>query len=227
MRVLVVEDDVQLAKLIARNCEDAGFLADIHHTIEYASEAIRSIDYSAVILDRTLPDGDGLSLVYDLRKLLSTENLPPFLILSALGDASDKVEGLTNGAIDYIVKPYSPEELIARLKICMATKSSLISHSISLSNIEYDAFNQILQVKGIPIELRRLEMAVFDILFKNRGAVVHHERLQNYVYGVGENISSNALNAQISRLRSALASAGANVTIRVMRNIGYILKVDE
>lgn len=226
MRVLIIDDELELTQLLEQCLKQNGFSADIYHTKLDAIEAIRSTQYVAVILDRGLPDGDGLSVISDLRAIYPASKLPPFLVLTALGDTSQKVDGLTSGAVDYIVKPYDPDELIARLRICIETKQNIGGKTLKVGNLLYKPLRQILEVNGKPLQLRRRELAIFDVLMRNVGTVVSHDRVEEYVYGIGEHISSNTLQAHVSRLRKALEDCNAGVTLRVMRNIGYILQSD-
>lgn len=226
MRVLIVEDDIQIAKLLKRYLESHNFVIDHQETIATAIHAIEDAPYSAVIIDRMLPDGDGVELIDRLKETMLETELPPFLVLSALGDVEDKVLSLGLGAVDYIVKPYEPEELLARLKVCIKFKTISAKRMLKLGNIVYDTEDQCLEVNGEVLSLRRRELAIFDALIRQQGRVTSYEALENAIYSYDDEICSNTMASQVSRLRKNLADSSSGVTIRVLRNIGYMLELE-
>ena len=223
MRILIVEDEVEVADVIRRLLEKNNYLVDVQHELRMAEEAIQNAPYNAVILDRNLPDGDGLTLLETLRANAKEEELPPFIILTAICDVKDRVTGLDAGAVDYVVKPYEPEELLARLRVCMKLKANVRLENLRAGNIEYDLATRTATINGKPMSIRRRELAIFDLLVRNLGRMVSMDTLTDAVYGY-DDIASNALTAHVSRLRKKLDESNTGLKIRVSRQIGYTLE---
>lgn len=224
MRILIVEDDKEIAELLIRLLEKHNYIVDWQSCIELSYEAIRNASFDLVVLDRNLPDGDGLSLIKLLKEKMAEADIPHFLVLSALGDLSDRIFGLDSGAVDYIVKPYEPEELLARIRVRLRNEKPSLRSIIQVGNGEYDRVSHTYTVEGKVVTMRRRELIVFDLLVKNMGQVVSHRRIDHAVYSYDDDITSNTLSSQISRLRRALREARSGVHIIAMRHVGYILK---
>lgn len=224
MKVLVVEDEAEIASLICKHLEQNEYIVDLAVDLTTARQALANFNYSAVVLDRNLPDGDGLDLIRD--PALPQNSRPPFLVLSALADAVDRVEGLEQGAIDYLVKPFEPAELLARLRISINSKSGLDDPVKIKDNLTYDLSKRTLTIDGAPITLRRRELAIFDVLYRNYGRVVSHDRIEESVYGFDDEIASNSIASHVSRLRKALLDHGAMASIKVIRGIGYLMEAE-
>ncbi len=222
MRILLVEDEPELRTTLAARLASDGFVVDHFGTLRLAIEAVMVAEYRAVLLDRRLPDGDGLSLLPVLRTRPSP---PPVIVLSALGDIPDRVEGLDAGAEDYLIKPFAFEELIARLRVLLRRSgASEAVPRVLVGRLEYDLGSREPKIAGKPLMLPRRELAIMDALIRRAGRVVMREHLQDQVYSFDEEISSNALEAHISRLRKRLADAGAGVVLHGVRGVGYMMR---
>ncbi|HEV2079695.1 MAG TPA: response regulator transcription factor [Allosphingosinicella sp.] len=222
MRILLVEDEPELRTTLAARLTADGFVVDQFGTLGAAIEAVMAAQYNAVLLDRRLPDGDGLSLLPVLR---TRPSRPPVIILSALDDIPDRVDGLDAGAEDYLIKPFAFEELVARLRVMLRRSGSAdAAPFVSVGRLQYDLASREPKVSGQPLTLPRRELAIMDALIRRAGRVVMREHLQDQVYGFDEEISSNALEAHISRLRKRLADAGAGVVLHGVRGVGYMLR---
>src|ERR1700693_1226412 len=147
MRLLVVEDNEQLADLLSRGLHAAGYETDVLSTFEEASTVLRTTFYAALILDLGLPDGDGLEL---LRELRHRNNPIPVLVLTARGGLRDRVQGLRSGADDYLVKPFALEELVARLEAQLRRPGHLLGSSLRIANLEFDTQNRQGSIDGPP-----------------------------------------------------------------------------
>lgn len=227
MRLLVVEDDLEIGGLLKRLLESNNFVVDHQTTVATAVQAILGTSYSAVIIDRMLPDGDGIDLINILKGRMLKEDLPPFLVLSALGEVEEKVMSLGLGAVDYVVKPYDPEELLARIKVCIKYKANGAGKTFTMGNVAYDSQGQHIEVNGAILSLRRRELLIFDILMRHQGKrITTHRALESAVYSYDDEICSNSLASHVSRLRKALRDSGADISLKVMRNIGYIFEVN-
>ena len=222
MRILLVEDEPELGTALASRLANEGFIVDHFASLGSAVEAVLGTEYRAVLLDRRLPDGDGLSLLPILR---TRPSRPPVIVLSALDDIPDRVAGLEAGAEDYLIKPFAFEELVARLRVMLRRSgSSDAAPCISVGRLEYDLASRETKVEGRPLPLPRRELAIMDALARRAGRVVMREHLQDQVYGFDDDISSNALEAHVSRLRKRLADAGAGVVLHGVRGVGYMLR---
>ena len=179
-------------------------------------------DYRIVLLDRRLPDGDGLSLLPILR---TRKNSSPAIVLTALDDVPDRVAGLDAGAEDYLIKPFAFDELLARIRVLLRrAAASVPAPTVVVGSLEFDLAAREAKVKGVTVFLPRRELAVLDALARRAGRVVMREHLETQVYGFDDEIASNALEAHISRLRKRLSEAGACVILDGVRGVGYMLR---
>ncbi|WP_017957059.1 response regulator [Rhizobium leguminosarum] len=224
MRILLVEDEVEFAKAMRGALERDRFVADWVTSISLAREASRSQVHELVLLDRTLPDGDGLSLIPQLR--VDNPGVP-IIVLSARGELSDRVAGLDDGADDYLVKPFDLEEMLARIRAVQRRPNELAPDEIVVGDLVFDmAFGEA-RVHGTQLVLQRREVAVLTALIRRRGRVVLRESLEEAVYGFDDAIQSNTLDSHISRLRRKFSDAGAGVEIHTVRGVGYLLRAQD
>lgn len=222
MRILVVEDEPELGAGLVARLAGAGFVADHAPTLGDAIEAVLGADYRFVLLDRRLPDGDGLSL---LPVLNTRPPAPPVLVLTALDDVPDRVAGLDAGAEDYLIKPFAFAELLARIRVLLRRAStSVAAPKVAVGALEYDLGERVASVAGMRLALPRRELAILDALVRRAGRVVMREHLEAQVYGYDDEISSNALEAHVSRLRKRLAKGDARVILHSVRGVGYMLR---
>lgn len=224
MRILLVEDEVEFAKAMRGALERDRFVADWVTSISLAREASRSQVHELVLLDRTLPDGDGLSLIPQLR--VDNPGVP-IIVLSARGELSDRVAGLDDGADDYLVKPFDLEEMLARIRAVQRRPNELAPDEIVVGDLVFDmAFGEA-RVHGTQLVLQRREVAVLTALIRRRGRVVLRETIEEAVYGFDDAIQSNTLDSHISRLRRKFSEAGAGVEIHTVRGVGYLLRAQD
>lgn len=222
MRILLVEDEPELGATLAARLTSEGYVVDHFVTLGAGVEAVLGADYRAILLDRRLPDGDGLSL---LPILWTRPSRPPVIVLSALDDIPDRVAGLEAGAEDYLIKPFAFDELVARLRVLLRRSGPTgATPSVRIGQLEYDLASRDTRVAGKPLALPRRELAIMDALVRRAGRVVMREHLQDQVYGFDDEVSSNALEAHISRLRKRLTDAGAGIVVHGVRGVGYMLR---
>ena len=222
MRVLLVEDEPELGATLAARLQLEGFVVDHFGSLGEAIEAVMGADYRAVLLDRRLPDGDGLALLPVLR---TRKSPPPVIVLTAMDDVPDRVAGLDAGAEDYLLKPFAYAELLARLRVLLRRSGSFAQvPQVTIGRLEYDLSARDPRIEGTALVLPRRELAIVDTQMRRAGRVVMREHLEAQVYGFDDEISSNALEAHISRLRRRLADARAGVVLHGVRGVGYMLR---
>ncbi|KJS40044.1 MAG: transcriptional regulator [Rhodospirillaceae bacterium BRH_c57] len=224
MRVLIVEDEAELAALTAQGLSAAGFACDVAATLEDAGLFLDGGTYDAVVLDLQLPDGDGLAL---LQRLRGRGSSVPVLLLTARDGIGDRVRGLDSGADDYMLKPFALEELAARLRALLRRPGAVLGLHLELGNLTLDTVARQVMVDDVRVALSRREIDVLEPLLRRAGKVVPKSALEDSVYALGEEVSSNAVEAQVSRLRRRLAQAGAEVRVHTLRGIGYMLTAAE
>jgi two-component system response regulator TctD len=223
MRVLVVEDNKELANLLAGGLRTAGFDVDLLGTMDEARAVLGYMRYAALILDLGLPDGDGLSIVHQLRR----RNDPiPVLVLTARGGVHDRVTGLHAGADDYLVKPFAFEELVARLHALLRRPGQLLGKSLRVANVVLDTESRQIFIDGRPQVLSARETAVLELLMRRAGNVVSKKLVEDQIFGLEGDVASNAVEVYVHRLRKALADRKAKANIQTIRGVGYVLLED-
>jgi DNA-binding response OmpR family regulator len=219
MRILLVEDEPDLARALISALERHDILVDHVSTLELAAEAAQSGVHSVVVLDRKLPDGDGLSLIPQIRR---TQAGLPIIVLSALGAPEHRIEGLETGADDYLAKPFVVDELVARIRALMRRPAMVADMGITVGKLNFNIGDGSATIAGEPLTLTRREVLALEVLVRRAGRTVARSALEEAVYGFDDEIASNTLDAHISRLRRKLAPAG--VEIHSIRGIGYLLR---
>lgn len=220
MHILLVEDDPTLSQLVRRNLAAEGFAVDTAATLEEATTALAATQFDSVLLDLSLPDGDGIEL---LKKLRQRRDKVPVIAVTARDGVNDRVRGLNLGADDYVVKPFATEELVARMRAVLRRPAEALGLRLSCANLELDPASGSVTVGDSAVTVPRKELAVLEMLMRRAGRVVARAALEQSVYSLGEEIGSNAMDANISRLRRRLAEAGAGVTIHAVRGVGYMI----
>ncbi|MBX5166846.1 MULTISPECIES: response regulator transcription factor [unclassified Rhizobium] len=220
MKILLVEDDPEMAEALRTALSRHDFVLAAVADLAMAREAIAVERYDVVLIDRQLPDGDGSALLAEIRR---TDNPPRSIIISAMGSTKDRIAGLNGGADDYLPKPFEVDELIARLNAVARRTPEAKADIITIGNIRYDRVTRDLYVNGIRQELARRELLIIESLLKNLGRTVLRSSLEESVYSFDDEIQSNSLEANMSRLRRKLADAGADIVIRNIRGVGYFL----
>lgn len=220
MRLLVVEDNEELAGLLAQGLQAAGYQIDHLSSAADARNALGTTRYAALILDLGLPDSDGLSI---LRELRHRRDPIPVLVLTARGGVEDRVTGLRSGADDYLVKPFAFDELVARLEALLRRPGQLLGSSLRLSNVTFDTEGRQVFVDQQPQNLSAREIAVLELLLRRKGSVVSKKLLEDQIFGLTGEVASNAVEVYVHRLRKQLSDIGAKVKISTVRGVGYVM----
>jgi two-component system response regulator TctD len=220
MRLLIVEDSEELAQLLANGLKSAGYDSDVLLTASDARAALSTTRYAAVILDLGLPDGDGLSI---LREIRQRDDPTPVLVLTARGSVDDRVSGLHSGADDYLVKPFAFEELVARLAALLRRPGQLLGSSLQVANLVFDTESRQAFIDDQPQVFSAREAAVLELLMRRQGRVVPKRLVEDHLFGLADDVASNAIEVYVHRLRKQLADRGAKVQIHTMRGVGYLI----
>lgn len=219
MRLLIIEDNQRLCQAVAESLRSQGFAVDTAASATDGLKIWRAADYDAAVLDLMLPDGSGLDALMEMR---DRGNMTPVLILTALGSIEDRVRGLDGGADDYLVKPFAMQELIARLRAMLRRPGAALGRTLTLGSVKLDTSARIAAVAETPLDLTRSELIVLEALLRHQGRVISKERLAECLYDFERERSANSVETHVHRLRKKLAAAGADVTLRTLRGLGYL-----
>jgi two-component system OmpR family response regulator len=220
MRILLVEDHAELAARIAKRIRRGGYTVDHFGTICEADSALETQAYAVTLLDRRLPDGDGLSLITKIR---SKQPGSRILVLTALDTVDERVEGLDAGADDYLVKPFELDEMMARIRASLRRPGGERAPPIEIGALSYDLDTRNVSIGGASVVLLRRELALLDLLVRRVDCLVTRESLLSAIYGFDEEIDEHALTKLVSRLRARLVELNAGVHIHTARGLGYML----
>ncbi|ARN82080.1 response regulator transcription factor [Methylocystis bryophila] len=220
MRILIVEDQFELAGQLAGLLAGAGYATDQVGTLADGLEAVMSHDYPLVLLDRRLPDGDGVSLLPTIRAARPGIRV---IVMSALRSLDDRINGLDAGADDYLTKPVEPNELLARIRASLRRPGGIDLPPVTIAELSFELNRCEAYVRGEPLSATKREMLLLEALVRRAGRAVTHHALMEQIYGLEENVQSDALKMLVSRLRQRLKERDAGVEIHSARGIGYVL----
>jgi DNA-binding response OmpR family regulator len=220
VRLLVIEDETRITEILKAALMRSGFAVDAVPTCADARTAIAINPYDAAILDLGLPDGDGIKLLGELR---STGNQIPILVLTARDAIEDRVGGLNGGADDYLVKPFAMAELIARTKALLRRPGSALGATLEAGNVRFDTVGRDVWIGDSALLLPRRETAILEHLMRRLGRVVPKSILEEKLYGIDDELGSNAIPVHIHHLRRKFGEAGATAQIHTVRGVGYLL----
>ncbi len=221
MRLLLIEDEREMADALSATLGKQGIVIDHTMRLGDAMELTRQHVYDAILLDRRLPDGEGLALIPKLRRAgVDT----PIILLTAMNEPEDRIAGLDGGADDYLGKPFLVGELLARVRAVLRRPVNLAPAQITVGRIVIDPLHLSVTINSLPFDLPRRELLVLVALAKRKGKSMLRSTLEAAVYNYEEEIQSNALDAHRSRLRKRLLDASAGVSVHNIRGIGYLLK---
>ncbi len=219
MRLLIIEDNQRLCQAVADGLRAQGFAVDTAASVSDGLRVWRAADYDATVLDLMLPDDTGLNALKEMRH---RGNVTPVLILTALGAIEDRVRGLDCGADDYLVKPFAMQELIARLRALLRRPGGALGRTLTLGSVTLDTSARIATVAGTQLNLTRSELIVLETLLRNQGRVISKERLAECLYDFEQERTANSVETHVHRLRKKLAVAGADMSLRTLRGLGYL-----
>jgi len=216
MRVLVVEDEVDLARSLRRALQEDGLAVDVAHDGESGLYQAESIDYDAILLDLMLPRLDGWEVLKRLRKKKST----PVLVLTARDAVVDKVKGLNTGADDYLTKPFELQELLARVRALVRRSAGKPSPILKLGDLEIDTAARIVKRAGREVDLTPKEYALVELLVLRRGELVTRTMIYEHIYDDADDSLSNVVDVYVSNVRRKLGKD----FLETRRGEGYIVR---
>jgi DNA-binding response OmpR family regulator len=220
MRVLLVEDDDRLAASVANQLRQAGFAVDV---VARGADALREIavsPYDAIVLDLQLPDADGVDICRRLRE----RGTPVRIIMATARDGvADRITGLDTGADDYLVKPYSVQELTARLRALLRRPEAALPPVYSVADLELDTATRAARRGDRPIELTTKEFMVLEYMMRNAGRVLTREQISEHAWDANYDPFSNVIDVYVARLRRKVDQPGEAQLIETVRGAGYRL----
>lgn len=218
MRILLVEDEVKLGRAIKRGLEQEGYAVDLLHTAEEGQAYAETEEYDVIVLDRMLPgDQDGLDIC---RKLRQSGNKTPVLMLTARDAVRDRVQGLTDGADDYLIKPFSFEELLARIRALHRRPQDILATELQFGNVSVNTRHKSVTVGGQEVRLSKKEYALLEYLAHHAGQTVSKEQIISHVWNFDADILPNTVEVFVGNLRKKLGDS----QIETIRGFGYRLR---
>jgi two-component system OmpR family response regulator len=225
MRVLLIEDDSETRDYIVRGLTEAGHVVDSAGDGRDGLFLVLDQPYDAVIVDRMLPALDGLSIVETVRR---SGSATPILVLSALGEVDDRVEGLERGADDYLTKPFAFSELVARLDALVRRGTSdPVQTRLTVADLELDLLTRRVRRAGREIELRPREFRLLEYLLRHSGEVVTRTMLLEKVWDYNFDPQTNVIDVHVSRLRRKIDRGFDQPLLQTVRGAGYVIRAPE
>ena len=223
-RILLVEDHERLAHLVCKGLASAGIAVDVVNRIDGAWAAIGRVPYQALILDRGLPDGDGLVL---LQRLRNAGLGLPCLVLTARDALHDRVAGLDAGADDYLPKPFAMDEMVARVRALLSRPVDCRPLAPSHGDLSLQPYTCIMCCAGQSIPLAPAEMQIMLLLLRKPGEIVRRAAIEAAGWGLSEAVTPNALDVALHRIRRKLLAIGSRQRIINLRGLGYALRQED
>jgi len=220
-RLLLIEDHERLAQLICKGLAAAGIAVDVVTRVDEAWAAVQQMPYQALVLDRGLPDGDGLAL---LKKMRSAGLGIPCLVLTAREALHDRVQGLEAGADDYLAKPFAMDEMVARVRALLRRPVDFRPLTLGHGDLALRPDADLLCCGDAQVVLAPAEMQIMLLLLRRQEATVRRGALEAAAWGLNEAVTPNALDVALHRLRRKLSAIGSRLYIVNLRGVGYALR---
>lgn len=223
MRLLLVEDEIMLSDALVYILKKNNYAVDAAYDGIEGDEMAQSKIYDIIILDRMLPQKNGIDILKNLRK---RKIETPVIMLTAMDTIENRVEGLDNGADDYLVKPFDTKELLARIRALSRRHTDFIQDgNIELSSLMFDPLKTEMEYEGNKIKLTAKESQLLELLARNKNQVITKDQILDRVWGIDSDIEmNNNIEVYFSYLRKKLRKIGSNVEIETVRGVGYCLK---
>lgn len=223
MRILVVEDEKKIARFVRRGLQEQGFTVDLCHHGEEAFDLATASNYDGLVLDIMLPGRDGLSI---LRQLREGKHTVPVLLLTARGEISERVQGLNGGADDYLAKPFSMEELVARLRAVIRRSSGERLTQYKIGDLVMKLVTRAVTRGRRVIELTNREFSLLECLMRSPGQVITRTQLLEQVWEYHFDPATNVIDVYIQRLRRKIDDNEPVKLLQTVRGVGYCVRAD-
>lgn len=220
MKILIVEDQRRLGQFLKKGLSEQAYTATWVQTCAAARDALCETHYDTIILDLGLPDGDGLELLREWRRGGFNE---PVLILSARDSVQDRIKGLDLGADDYLAKPFSLEELLARVRSLLRRQSSAKDTVLEHRGLRMDLLGRTVTLNSAPIDLTSREFALLEVFLHNPGRILPRTLISEKIWESHYDVDTNLLDVYMSKLRSKIELDPAQPRFKTMRGVGYQL----
>lgn len=224
MKLLIAEDEEDLNRIMAMKLRGEGYEVDCCFDGEEALEHLLYAEYDAAVLDIAMPVMDGLETV---KRLRSQGKTTPVIFLTARDTVLDRIEGLDAGASDYVVKPFSFDELLARIRAVMRTARGSASEVYELDDLSLNTRSHIVARAGKQIDLTGKEYRLLEYLLTNKNQILSRERILNHVWGYDFEGSGNVVDVYMNYVRKKIEADGQRKLIHTVRGIGYVMRVEE
>ncbi|PVE20305.1 DNA-binding response regulator [Microvirga sp. KLBC 81] len=224
MRTLLVDHHAEFTRAVQGALVDSGFAVDVSHTLDEASIALCCASYDILLLELALPDGDGLVWLKQLRR---EGHSMPAIMMSGLNNLDTRIAIFNGGADDFLPKPVSTDELIARMRAILRRSTQVTDPIVTFGNLTFDPIGRQVFVDGRPLKIARRELCILEHLLNRAGRTVPRTLLVDSLYAFDNEVSKNALEVGIYRLRGHLCRSGATLRIKTAHGIGYILELND
>lgn len=220
MRILIIEDEEAVAGALSAALSRRGLAVDRARSAAEAEAYLAAIDYAAVLLDLGLPDADGMDLLVRMRARGDTR---PVLVLTARGSIDARILGLTEGADEYMVKPFDVDELHARLLAVLRRRDGYIGRWLCCGGLRFAVDSRVAYVGETPLSLSVRETELLELLLRRAGRVVPKRIAEDQLFGLDTDLGSNAIEVYVHRLRKRLDEAATGTRIETVRGVGYMI----
>jgi two-component system response regulator TctD len=221
MRLLLLEDSVRLRELLGETLRDGGYALDTVASAREFQNVIAGTAYDLLIIDLGLPESDGLDIIKELR---SSGTPTPILVITARSSVHDRIAGLDTGADDYLVKPFNHSELLARVRALLRRPVKLAGPEFRIGRLSFRESTAEVLCEDKPLRLRPSEVRLFSLFLREAGSVVTKYAIEQTLSEFGKDVTPNAIEVLVSRLRKALSEADTGVSLITVRGSGYVLK---
>ena len=221
MRLLLAEDERDLNRIITKKLTSSGYSVDSFFDGQEAIDVLAYTDYDAVILDIMMPKADGFAV---LRAIRDAGKTTPVLFLTARDAVSDRVKGLDSGANDYLIKPFSFDELLARIRAMTRTSFGAADNLLTIADITLDTKTQVVRRAGREVTLSAKEYALLEYLMHNQGIILSREKIENHIWNLDYEGGTNVVDVYISYLRKKIDEGREKKLIHTVRGRGYVLR---
>lgn len=221
-RILLIEDDIELASSVSQFLSENNFIVEVKTTLVQAKESLSRFSYDAVILDLMLPDGSGIEICQYVREHY---DWTPIIMVTALSTLNDRILGFDAGTDDYLVKPYSLVELAARLKALCRRGLTLRPPMVYFGSLTLDPLSRSLRRNGVEIALTPRELQLLETLIQRAGFVVSRKSLINSIWHESTEVAPNIVDQYMRRLRKKICGVNSDIEIETLHGLGYRLKL--